>query len=115
MSAQLDYWEECISIAAEEVGLVITPDQLKAIASAVESSHDNYGLAFYSPPASDHYDHLEREQQRKFKNLEKELEDYRNNAETAIKQALRQRPDANVSIGEYGEVTRYDGRTTRIQ
>jgi hypothetical protein len=33
---------------------------------------------------------------------------------TAVKRALRQHSDANVSIGEYGEVTRHEGRSERI-
>lgn len=39
----------------------------------------------------------------------------RNNAETAIKKALRQHSDAQVTIGEYGEVLMYDERTEIIK
>lgn len=47
--------------------------------------------------------------------LQKELEQYRSRAETAIKQALGCRNDDLVSIGEYGEVLRHGGRTEVIQ
>ena len=110
-----DYWKECISIAAEDCGLEITADQLQSLAESVEGGHENYGMAFYSPPDRERMDDIEKEWKEKLKAKERELERYRVNAETAVKQALRQHSDANVGIGEYGEVTRYDGRTTRIQ
>ena len=46
---------------------------------------------------------------------QEDFERYTHNAETAVRRALRQHRDANVSIGEYGEVHRHDGRTTQIQ
>jgi hypothetical protein len=54
--AATDYWKECIEIAANDCGLVLTPDQLQALAWAVESGHENYGQAFYSPPAGEYTD-----------------------------------------------------------
>ena len=60
-------------------------------------------------------DDIEKEWKEKLKAKDQELERYRANAETAVKRALRQHSDANVSIGEYGEVTRYDGRAMRLQ
>jgi hypothetical protein len=111
----IDYWKECISCAAEECGLEITQEQLESIAECVEGGHDNYGMAFYSPPPSDRMSVIESEWKAKLKDKERELERYQANAETAIKLALRQYSDANVSIGEYGEVLRHDGRTERIQ
>ena len=110
-----DYWEECISEAAEECGLVLTPHQLKEVAEAVMCSHDNYGMAFYSPPSSDRICAINSEWQEKYSALEKRFDAYRADAETAVKQALGQRDDANVSIGKYGEVLRCDGRITQIQ
>lgn len=110
-----DYWTECISAAAEECGLTLTPEQLECLAGGAEGGHDNYGMAFYSPPWSDRMGDIEREASDKLKRLQAEFDAYRNNAETAVKLALRQYDDANVSIGEYGEVFRHDGRTERIQ
>lgn len=111
----LDYWEECISIAADECELTISSEQLRYLAESVSGGHENYGMAFYSPPDSDRYDDIEREWEKKYKELEKTLNAYQRNAETAVKQALRVHSDANVSIGEYGEVLHHAGRTTRIQ
>ena len=112
---QLDYWKECISQAAEDCGLAMTTEQLEALADSVQGGHENYGMAFYSPPDHERLDDIEKEWKAKLKAKDRELERYRANAETAVKQALRQYSDANVSIGEYGEVTRYDGRATRLQ
>lgn len=114
-SVQLDYWCECLSNAAEEVGLSLTKEQLTALAEAAENGHENYGQAFYSPPATDMFYEQERKHNETIKKLKKEFTDYQHNAETAVKQALGQYSDSQVSIGEYGEVTRYDGRITRIQ
>jgi len=110
-----DFWKECISIAAEECGLVITDEQLAVIAESVEGGHENYGMAFYSPPDHERVDDIEKEWKAKLKAKDKEMETYRNNAETAIKKALNQYTDASVSIGEYGEVLRHGGRTVQIQ
>lgn len=110
-----EYWQECISDAAEECGVALSPDQLALIARAVEGAHENYGMAFYSPPSSDRYAEIERESLRRLNSLEREFESHKKNASTAIKQALGLRQDDIVSIGEYGEVTRFGGRTERVQ
>lgn len=110
-----NYWIECVSEAMSEWGLDATLDQIKFIARAVQSGHENYGLAFYTPPASDRYNEIEREWQRKYKELEAKHDAYKLNAEEAVKKALKQFPDAQVSIGEHGEVMRHGGRTTQIQ
>lgn len=111
----LDYWKECISIAADECELTLTPDQLTYLADSVSGGHENYGMAFYSPPASERMDEIERGWKAKLKAQQEEHERYVNNAETAIKQALRVHRDAHVTIGAYGEVLRHDGRTEQIQ
>lgn len=111
----LDYWEECISLSAEDCNLTLTSEQLKCLAESVSGGHDCYGMAFYSPPDSDRYNDIEREWEKKYRDLEKTLSNYQRNAETAVKQALRVHNDASVSIGEYGEVLHHAGRTTRIQ
>ncbi|OKP30181.1 hypothetical protein [Serratia fonticola] len=112
---ELDYWEECISLGAEDCDLKLTPEQLKCLAESVSGGHENYGMAFYSPPDSDRYDDIEREAQSKLKKLQAEFDAYRNNAESAVKQALGQYRDANISIGDHGEVFRHGGRTEQIQ
>ena len=115
MSAKQDYWQECISIAAEECDLKLTPEQLDCLASAAESGHDHYGMAFYSPPSSERINDIEREWKAKLKAQQDEHERYVHNANTAVKQALRIHRDDPVTIGAYGEVLRHGGRTERIQ
>lgn len=115
MSAQKDYWKDCIAEAAEECDLKLTPEQLDCLAGSAEGGHEHYGMAFYSPPWSDRMGDIEAEWKAKLNRLQAEFDAYRNNAETAVKQALRQYDDAHVTIGERGEVLRHGGRTERIQ
>lgn len=93
----------------------MTPEQLACLAEAAEGAHDNYGMSFYTPPSTDRIAEIEREFKQKLNAKELEFRQYQHNAETAIKQALRQHPDESVSIREYGEVERHGGRTERIQ
>ena len=110
-----EYWKECIAIAADECELTLTSEQLECLASSAEGGHENYGMAFYSPPASDRMNDIEREWKSKLKAAQDEHERYMRNAETAVKQALRVHRDDQVTIGSYGEVLRHGGRTERIQ
>jgi molecular chaperone GrpE (heat shock protein) len=110
-----DYWLEGVAQSLEEHGVTATEEQAQAVATDVQSAHDNYGMAFYSPPSSDRYAAIERDWKEKLRRLQAEFDAYRNNAETAVKVALRQASDASVSIGEYGEVLRHGGRTEVIQ
>ncbi|MET3924564.1 hypothetical protein [Devosia sp. 2618] len=42
---QDEYWQECISIAADDCGLLLTTAQLDCLASSVRGGHENYGMA----------------------------------------------------------------------
>ena len=110
-----DYWRECLAQAASDCGLTMTDDQLTELSEAAKSGHENYGMAFYSPPCSERLEDIEKEWKARLKAKEQEFDRYQRNAETAVKQALRQHSSAQVSIGEYGEVLRHGGRTTQIQ
>jgi hypothetical protein len=44
-----DYWEECVSNALEDSGLMATPKQIKEIADAMRISHECYRQMFYKP------------------------------------------------------------------
>lgn len=114
MDAQ-EYWIECVSLGADECGATLTKEQIECIAGSVQGGHENYGMAFYAPPASDRYNQIEREWKAKYDALERAFEAYRDNAEKAVKKALRQYSDTQVIIGEHGEVFRHDGRTEQIQ
>lgn len=113
--SDIAFWEECLSESADACGLVLTKDQLTYLAEGASGAHENYGMAFYSPPSSDRYNEIEREWKAKLKRLESEFDAYRGNAETAIKRALKQYSDSNVSIGAHGDVFRHGGRTDQIQ
>jgi len=108
------YWKECIGIAADEIGLVLTDEQIDHLAESVRGGHENYGMAFYSPPSSDRLNVIQREADDKCRRLEREFEEYRNGAEKAIKRALNQYADTTVSITGEGEVYRHGGRTEKI-
>lgn len=114
MSAQKDYWIECISEAVEAVGLVATDSQIEEIAASVRGAHENYGMAFYSPPASDGYARQDREWKARYEALRQEFERYQAGAEKAVRTALRQRHDESVSIRSDGSVFRHGGRTEQI-
>lgn len=111
----LDYWKECLAIAAEECGLALSDEHLTELAEGAMGGHEHYGMSFYSPPSSDRISVLESEWKAKYTALQKEFDAYRGNAETAVKKALRQYSDSNVSIGEHGDVFRHGGRTEQIQ
>lgn len=112
--AQMDYWKECISIAAEECGATLTPEQIDFIADAAKGGHECYGMSFYSPPWSDRMSDIEAEWKAKVKAAEKEAESYRAGAEKAMRMALRMHSDAHISITKEGEVFQHGGRTTQI-
>lgn len=59
----LNYWQETVSDAADECGATLTPDQIRFIAEAVQSSHENYGLAFYIPPSTDRISEIKKDYQ----------------------------------------------------
>ena len=111
----LEYWQECIEDAALDAGFTLTRSQIMTLGEAAQYAHDNIGMAFYSPPSTDMLAACDREWKEKIDRLQREHDAYVKNAETAVKVALRQHSDAHVSIGENGEVTRYNGRSEVIQ
>lgn len=111
----MDYWKEWMADAAEDCGLELTPEQLDCLSGAAESGHEHYGMAFYSPPPGDRIREIENEWKRKLKSLQDEFDTYRNNAETAVKQALHVHRDDHVIIEPHGEVFRVGGRMEQIQ
>jgi hypothetical protein len=93
----------------------MTTEQRQKIGKYLEISAENVGMAFYTPSSNDRYIQIEREWKAKYDELLARFERYERNAETAVKIALRQPSDAIVSIGEYGEVRKHNGRSDRIQ
>lgn len=41
----MDYWQECISEAFDDIGIQATEEQKKAVAEWVEGAYDNYDMA----------------------------------------------------------------------
>jgi hypothetical protein len=41
----MNYWEECISIAFDEAGIIATKEQIDEVVGMVEGAHENYGMA----------------------------------------------------------------------
>jgi hypothetical protein len=110
-----DYYREGLAESFDEHGIKATSEQLNAIAADVAGYAENESMAFYTPPWSDRQSDIEREFKAKYKSLQDEFDKYRCNAEKAVGKALRQYDDSRISIGEYGEVFRHDGRTEQIQ
>ena len=116
----VEYWKEAVECAfdtadAYDVWNGLTDKQRSLIADSLQGSYECYGMAHYSPPPSDRLNEIQREADAKIKSLQREFDAYRQDAETAVKRALRQHSDVSVRIGKHGEVVRYDGRTTVIQ
>ncbi len=44
-----EYWQECLSEAADECGASLTTEQLAYLAGAIDGAHENMGLAFHHP------------------------------------------------------------------
>lgn len=107
MNAQLDYWMEALNDAASEVDLNITPEQLLVMAKNIEGWYENYGMAFYSPPAGDMVSESMRGHKESFIELQKEFDTYRNNAENVIRDALGVSTNTPIRICENGDVFRY--------
>lgn len=102
-----DYYAEAVGQSFDENGIVATSEQINAVADDISIAIEHESMAFYSPPASDRYNEIEREWKAKYEALRKEFDAYVGNAETAVKRIGRLHSDANISIGQYGEVTRY--------
>jgi hypothetical protein len=111
-----EYWRECISQAADECGLELTPESAEHLAGAVEGAHENYGMAFYSPPAGDREADIRRDADKALSKLQASFDRYVENAETAIKRALAKHlnSDAIVSIGDGGSIYEHGGRTVEL-
>lgn len=104
MNTPIDYWKECISQAAEECDLTLTADQLEVIADAVYGGHENYGMAFYSPPAGDRATTVEREWKAKYAALETRLRDFEERADKAVRRLGKIPSDCVVTIDQHGYV-----------
>jgi uncharacterized protein with PIN domain len=69
-----DYWIETIATCAEENNIPLTKEQITVLAESAQGSHDNYGMAFYSPPASENPVYRELEETKAALKREQEAE-----------------------------------------
>lgn len=115
--AYKDYWSEAVGQALCEMGKydLFTSAEIDELGEALAISAEHQSMAFYSPPPSDRLNEIDRDWKVKYDALKAEYESYQGNAETAVRKALGQYSDTQVSIGEYGEVFRHGGRTEQIQ
>ncbi len=100
-----EYWVECISLAADECGLVLTKEQLACLAESAAMGHAHYGMAFYSPSSSERIESIEDDYKKKLDALQRKFDAYTADSESAVKRALRMRDDDIASIGRGGVVT----------
>ena len=56
-----DYYKECLEIAANDLGIILTKEQVEHFAGAVEGAHENESMAFPSPDRPDTEGDLRRE------------------------------------------------------
>lgn len=116
MSSKAEYWADALGEALEAIGKfdTLTHAEINECGEALATSAECMSMAFYSPPDSDRISEIDREWKRRLTALQAEFDQYRGGAETAIKRALRQHSDANVSISKDGSVTRFGGRAEQI-
>lgn len=101
-----DYWVECISIAAEENNIKLTKEEIGILADAAENGHECYGQTFNEPPARDYYSGVEDDLRKKIKDLQAELDEYRDGAAKAVRRVgkigygydLRVHKDGSVDV-----------------
>lgn len=69
-----EYWKECISIAADECGLVITDKQLNELADSVQGGYENFDMAFGYDVASRNW---ESDESKELKRIKREQDNRR--------------------------------------
>jgi hypothetical protein len=69
-----EYWQECITTAAEECDLPLLRGQLLALAESAESAHENYGMFSYDPGGSAYIQVVEDQYKRQLRDKDNEHE-----------------------------------------
>jgi hypothetical protein len=105
---ELQYWEECILLGAEECNLNLNAEQLNSLATSAMGGHENYDLAFYSPHAIDLMRSFEKAHQDELSKLKSELNEYQIAAGEAIRKSLKLPVYAKVQINKDGSIVRND-------
>jgi hypothetical protein len=111
----LNYWMETVQNSLTESGIYATREQIEQIASDVQCSHENYGLAFHSPSSNDRYEDIQREYEKKIADLKNENNKLQVAAKTAVSRILNHKYDpSKIIIDERGDVFIVNGRTSQI-
>lgn len=103
MTPEQEYWLESLNDALERVNSFhcISASQKADVAKSLEVSHDNYGMAFYSPPSSDMHNRETDKLKQRIKELEQQLHDANLNFKKNV--AMRRNCDPyDVTLGENG-------------
>ena len=100
----LEYWKECISESADSCGLKLTSEQLEMLANDISNAHDTYSQAFYSPGWDDRFKELESNYKKENIKLKEENNEYKRNAEIAVKRLLKLDEHDQINIDQYGGV-----------
>lgn len=103
----LKYWRDCISFSVSSCGISLTEDQLNTLVEDIAISHEMYSETHYSPSSSDCCAIIKDESNKKIKSLEKELNEYKNRSEKAVKRILELNPDEKIHINKYGEIEQF--------
>jgi len=117
--AHAEYWREAVMMAFEDSGLWdaikdIPMDKLMEVGATLSVSAEHQGEAFYTPPASDRINSIEREWKAKFERLQAEHDSYVETAGKTIGRILRQDSGDHVFMSANGDVYRSGGRTEQI-
>ena len=70
----MNFWEECISEAFDDAGITATDEQIATVASWVEGTHENYGLATGSECIPNPLESTVGELKRQIRALERDVE-----------------------------------------
>jgi hypothetical protein len=86
----MEYWEECISEAFDDAGITASEAQIETVASWVEGSHDNYGMAHG-------HDCIPNPENAEIKELQQEIKRLRNEHDRADEKSDKRLVDVRVS------------------
>lgn len=105
MTAKRNYWKGCMAQAAEECDLTLMDDQLQYLANAAEAAHEQYGMAFYSPPSGNGQNHEDAARKKRVTDELQRVKDQRDAYEMALRRALGLHSDDNIRVDRFGSVT----------
>ena len=100
----MDYWEECIREAFDEIGIEATEEQIQNVVSWVDGAHENYGMAHGYDCIPNPLEVELREQKRKTEEAENRADRERENFRRNVAKR-RNVPECQVIIEDNGDAT----------